>query len=218
MKAHDAALRSRRNLLVASAALLTLGGCSGGLGSLLGASNPLQLYRLQPHFSAPASCPRATWQLAVARPDTARSLDTERIALVRGETMDYYADAQWTDAVPRLVQSLLIEAFEESGCLPGVARESDKGHSDYTLETEIREFSAQYEQGDGAPLIVVEIEARLLTAKGEVAAMLQAKGSQRARQNAVTSVVEAFDAACGKALDEIVAWVLSAPRPEAKGT
>ncbi len=202
---------SRRSVFLWAAMIPLLAGCGG---SLLGPSNPpLQLYRLRPRLSASSACPRLTWQLAVAHPETARSLDTERIALVRGDTMDYYADAQWTDTMPRLVQSLLIEAFEESGCLPGVARESDNVHADYTLETEIREFSAQYDRGDGAPDVLVEIEARLMTQKGEVAATLDAKASGRAQQNAVTSVVQAFDAAFGKALDQIVTWVLAAPPP-----
>jgi cholesterol transport system auxiliary component len=202
---------SRRQILVTGLALLALGGCGG---NLLGPSNPpLQLYRLRPRFTAPPDLPHVAWQLAVARPETARSLDTVRIALVRGEMMDYYADAQWTDSVPRLVQGLLVEAFEQSGRIAGVARESDNIHADYVLATEIRAFEAQYDTPDGAPGVTVEIEARLLGRGGDVAATLNATAASRAQQNSVASVVAAFDAASAEALQKIVAWVLSAPPP-----
>src|ERR1700733_4710411 len=113
---------TRRSLLLAAAATLALAGC----GSLLGPSNPpAQIYRLQPDFPpSGAEGPPDSWQLAVSAPDVSRTLETDRIALLRGARMDYYADAQWNDSVPRLVQQLLVEAFEKSGRIPAVARES----------------------------------------------------------------------------------------------
>ena len=84
---------TRRQMVLAGAAILTLAGC----GSLLGPSGPpLQLYRLRPAFPA-AGGTSVSWQLAVARPLATQSLDTERIALMRGAMMDYYADGwRWS--------------------------------------------------------------------------------------------------------------------------
>src|SRR5215469_7235640 len=39
--------------------------------------------------------------MAVSRPETTASLATDRIALRRDLTLDYYAGAQWNDAAPR---------------------------------------------------------------------------------------------------------------------
>ena len=138
---------------------LALSGC----GSLIGPSDPpLQIYRLAPEFPAAAGGAPVTWQLSVGRPTTAQTLDSERVALVRGATMDYYADAQSDDTVPRLVQSLLVEAFERSGRIAAVAPESEGLRTDFMLVTELRDFEAQYGDANGAPIVTVDIAAKLL--------------------------------------------------------
>jgi cholesterol transport system auxiliary component len=204
---------TRRNALIVGAAALTLAGCGG---SLIGPSGPpLQLYRLRPAFPA-AGGPSVSWQLAVARPSAPQSLETERIALMRGAMMDYFAEAQWNDSAPRLVQALLVEAFEKSGRILAVTDESGGGHADYMLECEIRDFDAQYESENAPPTIVVEIEARLLGSQGQVVAALNARQTQPASANNVASVVAAFDQAVAATLTQIVTWTLSAPPPKSK--
>ena len=206
----DFARFTRRGVLAGSAAILSLGGC----GSLLGPSSPPpQIYRLDPVLPPWEAGSNVPWQLAVARPTAMQTLDTERIALMRGAAMDYYADAQWNDSVPRLVQSLLVEAFERSGRILAVARESEGVRGDYTLETEIRDFDAQYATENGAPTVVVDVMARLLGAQGAVVASQEVKQSAPAAANSVASVVAAFDQAVGAVLAQIVARTLQLPPP-----
>ena len=100
---------SRRALVLIATASLALAGC--GIGPT---NPPAQIYVLDPDFTALPDAPKVDWGLAIARPDVADVHDTQRLALQRGQTMDYYADAQWTDSAPRLLQSLLVEAFEKS--------------------------------------------------------------------------------------------------------
>src|SRR5579864_1735200 len=139
-----------------------------GCGSLIGPSNPPpQIYRLNPQMPSRAAGAAATWQLAVARPDASQSLDTDRIALLRGSVMDYYADAQWSDSTPRLVQSLLVQAFDSSGRVQAGTRESSL-RADLTLTSEMHDFEAQYDSADAAPTVVVDIQAKLLDSRGEV--------------------------------------------------
>jgi len=157
-----------------------------------------------------------SWQLAIARPELSQTLDSERIALLRGATMDYYADAQWSDTVPRLVQSQLVQAFEESGRILAVARESAGVRADYTLTTEIRDFNAQYNDENSAPLIVVDMEAKILAPRGAVVAAQNIRQTAAAAANSVPAVVAAFDQALGAALAGIVAWTLSAAPPPAR--
>jgi cholesterol transport system auxiliary component len=200
-------LLSRRSLVPASLALLALSGC----GSLIGPSNPpLQIYRLAPEFPAAAGGAPVTWQLSVGRPTTAQTLDSERVALVRGATMDYYADAQWNDTVPRLVQSLLVEAFERSGRIAAVAPESEGLRTDFMLVTELRDFEAQYGDANGAPIVTVDIAAKLLDSHGKVVSAHEAHQTTPATQNSVAAVVAAFDQATAAALTELVGWTLQA--------
>jgi cholesterol transport system auxiliary component len=201
---------SRRHLVAGTAALFVLAGC----GSLLGPSGPPpQIYRLAPGFPPAAGGAPVSWQLAVAPPNATQTLDTIRITLVRGETMDYYADAQWNDTVPRLVQSLLVEAFEQSGRIAAAAPESAGLRANYVLATDIRDFDAQYDTANGAPNVVVKIEAKLVGERGNVVASLNARQTARASQNNVAAVVAAFDQATGAALTQIVAWTLQASPP-----
>ncbi len=203
-------LLSRRAILPASAALLALAGC----GSLIGPSGPPpQIYRLAPDFPAAAGGAPVRWQLAIARPNTTQTLDSERIALSRGATMDYYADAQWNDTVPRLLQSLLVEAFERSGRITAVAPESEGLHVDYLLVTELRDFDAQYDSANGAPVASVDIAAKLLDSRGKAITARNTHQTTRATQNSIASVVAAFDQATSAALSELAAWALQAPPP-----
>jgi cholesterol transport system auxiliary component len=203
-------LLSRRLLLPVSAALLALAGC----GSLIGPSGPPpQIYRLAPEFSAAAGGTSVMWQLSVARPNSTQTLDSERIALSRGAMMDYFADSQWNDTVPRLLQSLLVEAFERSGRISAVGQESEGLHTDYMLATELRDFDAQYDSANGAPLVVVDISAKLVDQRGKVIAARETHQTARASQNSVPSVVNAFDQATSAALTDLATWALQAPPP-----
>jgi cholesterol transport system auxiliary component len=200
----------RRARVPVCAALLALAGC----GSLIGPSNPpLQIYRLGPQFPAASGGAQVAWQLAIARPNTSQTLDSERIALSRGPTMDYFADAQWNDTAPRLLQSLIAEAFERSGRIAAVAPESEGLHTDYLLVTELRDFEAQYDSANGAPLAAVDIAAKLVDARGKVVAAREVNETARASQNSVASVVDAFDQATSAALADLVAWTLQSPPP-----
>jgi cholesterol transport system auxiliary component len=202
---------SRRGILIAGTSSILLAGCGGGL--LSPSQDPLQIYLLKPSLKKFDDIPPVSWQLSVAQPDVAQSLQTSRISLQRGQTMDFYANAEWTDPTAQLLQSLLVEAFETSGGLKGVAPESEGLHADMVLETEVRSFQATYQDENGAPDAVVTISARLLAAgRGEVVGTLISTHETRAAQNSVPAVVQAFGDATGQVLEEIVRWTLKSKR------
>jgi cholesterol transport system auxiliary component len=181
-----------------------------GCGSILGPSvPPAQIYRLSPDMTTQPG-QSVAWQLAVGRPDTTQTLDTDRIALLRGSVMDYYGDAQWNDSAPRLVQSLLVQAFDKSGRVQAATRDSASLRADLTLATELRDFEALYDAADAPPLVVIDIQAKLLDQRGQVVASLDSRQTARATQNSIPSVVVAFDQAMGGALSRIVTWSLQA--------
>src|SRR6476619_1509182 len=111
----------RRQVLLAASCAVPLVGCSVF-------PNPPtpQIYRLSPP-SPTASDLRhrriLRRQLVIDLPTASESLDTDRIALIRGRTkFDYYANSLWTDRVPVLIQTLLVEAFEGDGGITQVGR------------------------------------------------------------------------------------------------
>jgi cholesterol transport system auxiliary component len=201
----------RRTLLLGGAAL-ALAGCSDLIGP---SSAPVQLHALRPPPGATGTGPRVAWHLSVGLPTATDYLDRSRIALVQPDaSVDYFADSQWTDHLPVLVQEALIEAFENSGRIDAVAAESDGFKADYILQTDLRDFEARYDQPDGIPTAVVRIAAKIAPTVGRsIVSSLQVKHEVQATQNSVGAAVQAMNAALGQALSEIVNWALSQPPP-----
>jgi cholesterol transport system auxiliary component len=173
-----------------------------------------QLYVLRPPITPPMGAP-VQWRLSVGPPDAAASLDTTRIALSRSATtMDYFANAAWNDRAPLILQRLLIQTFDASKRIVAVDRDTEGTENDYLLQTEIRDFEARYETPDGAPQIVVSIQAKLARMpQREIINSLNVTQQAQASANNLDSIVSAFDTATGAAVAQIAAWTLNAPPP-----
>jgi cholesterol transport system auxiliary component len=203
----------RRKLLIAALSVGPFAGCS------VFPSQPTpQIYRLSPQSPAASDPPNRRIlrrQLVIDMPIASESLDTDRIALVRGRTkFDYYANSLWTDRVPILVQTLLVEAFEGNGSIAQVGRDAQDLTPDYLLATEVRRFEAVYDDGaDQPPTAVVAMGLGLIKMPDHrmLARTLVVERSPSSSNN-VESVVEAFDVAMGKILPQCVAWTTSTLR------
>jgi cholesterol transport system auxiliary component len=199
--------RSRR--LVPSVFVLVLAGCSG----LLGGSAPTHLYRLTPKSTYPPNLPHRSVQLLVDVPLAPAGLDTSRIALSRSPvSIDYFADSEWTDRAPLLVQTAILQSFENSKAITAIDRESVGLRADFILKTEIRHFEAVYDSSSGPPETWVAINARLVDpASRDVVAQSSFERHQRASANDVPSIITAFDEALGGVMKEIVVWTVANP-------
>ena len=61
--------------------------------------------------------------------------------------IEYYARSGWADRAPLMVQTLMIESFENSKKIVSVGRESIGLRADFILKTELRELQAVYYNG-----------------------------------------------------------------------
>lgn len=199
---------SRRHAIIGAGAIV-LSGCA----ALQGPPTP-QLYILRPQVP-PSMGPRVNWRLAVAAPDAVASLDTQRIALTRTQTtMDYFANAAWTDRLSLILQRQLIQAFDTTGRIASVDRDTSGLEADFVLQTEVRDFQARYDTPDGAPQVVVSIQAKLARMpQREIAASVNATQQATAAANEINSIVVAFNQACGAALAQIVTSTLAMQMP-----
>ena len=200
---------ARRAVLAGLAVGLT------GCGAIAGLSRPPRLYVLSPKSTFPAGGVPVSWQLAVETPTAAGGLNTTRIAVTQQPyRLDYYASASWTDAAPLMVQTLLIESFENSGRIGAVGRNSVTFRADYLLVTELREFQAFHTDQNLPPTVDVRINAKLVVLPTrEIVGSESFEALEPATDDSMDAVVRAFDQALGKVLRRIVEWTVSVPIP-----
>lgn len=206
---------ARRHIL-ALPAVATVAGCGG---MLPGQGDPAQLYTLTPKSSFAPDLPAAAWQLVVEPPVAAAGLNTSRIALQRSPvSLDYFARANWSDTAPAMVQTLLIESFENSGRIVAVSRESIRLRPDYLLQTELREFAAEYfPDARQPPLVRARLIAKLVRVRDRaIVGSTNAERTQRAAAPDMSAIVLAFDEALGGVLKRIVEWTLRMPDPNGR--
>ena len=201
-------LPTRRLAIVAVAAMLA--SCSGGI---LGGGGPgPTLYTLQPLAEFPSGLPQLKAQLLVDIPSASDSLNTRKIALRRNTlNFDYFADANWTDSAPALVQALLVESFERSGRVTAVSRETLALRGDVLLRPELRHFEADYGNNESIPTVRVEIGLMLVrSADRSIVGTHTASASAKPKENQTGAVVAAFDMATREALRDAIVWTLGA--------
>lgn len=202
----------RRRLLRAAAATPALAVAGLATGCSLpvpGQGPPPELYRLTPKSTFHDDLPTADWQLILEPPVANAGLNTTRIALQRRPTqLEYYARSGWADRAPLMVQTLMIESFENSQKIVSIGRESVGLRADFILKSELRELQAIYYNG-GPPEAWVGLNAKLVQMPRRT---IVASNSFEARVTAETDnlpvIIDAFDEALGKVLRDLVEWTL----------
>lgn len=182
----------------------------GGCGIIPTPSPPSQLYRLSPKSTFGDDLPEVKLQLGIEPPLAPAGLNSSQIAVQRSElTMDYYNGARWIDTAPSMVHRLLIESFENSGKIIGVGRSGAGLRSDYELQTELREFQAEYVDGASAPKIRVRMNCKLVKIPQRIIVASQSFEALRdSPDNRMENIVKSFDLALGNVMKKVVAWTL----------
>ncbi len=177
-------------------------------GTLLSVTGEVKnLYNLTPKSTFRQDLPAVTWQLVIDEPLAAGGLNSANIAFRPSDLeIRYFKEVRWTERVPRMIQTLLVESFENSGTIVAVGRQAIGLRADYVLKTEVREFQAEQIKGN---VVRVRVNAKLV---------------QQPRQNIVASrsfeavapdsavnmqaTVRAWDDAMGSVLRDIVEWTI----------
>lgn len=200
---------SRRRVLQAALILPLAGALTACEVAVPGQGPAPDLYRLTPKSTFAPDLPTVEWQLLLEQPLTNASIDTTRIGLQRSSThVQYYARAGWSDRAPQMIQTLMIESFENSGRIVAVGRESVALRADYILKSELREFQAEYYNGP-KPRVRITLIARLV--KMPRRAIIGSKKLEaviEAEADTMEAIITAFDEALGKVLKRLVEWTL----------
>ncbi|WP_253378321.1 ABC-type transport auxiliary lipoprotein family protein [Notoacmeibacter sp. MSK16QG-6] len=148
-----AAVAMRFRLLILAALVALVPGCA-----LVGGGSPeLDTFGL----TAPDPETRRSTrrQILLPEPSAVKALDGQNIVVMTSPTMVTYLEgAQWSDRLPLLVQSKLLQSFEMAG-IAGVGTPGEGLAIDYQLITDIRAFEIR---ASGPESAYVEISVRLL--------------------------------------------------------
>lgn len=190
---------SRRRLLQIGA-LAPLAGCAG--------SNAPRKFSLRP--LPPLDNPGPAWLLGIDVPQALKGLDTERIALRSSPfELQYYADADWIDLAPEMVQMVLIRSFQNRTRLTVGTRAPGSAPPDFLLGSFLQDFQAQ---AGGAQITLVATLSS--AARRKVARTRTFQAESHAADDHIDSIVAAFDEAMGHITTDLIAWTLATAEEE----
>jgi cholesterol transport system auxiliary component len=177
--------------------------CLSLLGCALAGSRPPTTYDLVAPRSFAASAKPAQWQLLVQEPIAVPSLDTTRLMVrPKADQVSYYKGIAWSDRLPRLVQTRMIETFQNSGAVKSVSSSSGQ----YALASEIRAF--QIDVSGGPAAAEIDIFAKLInTSTGRVVASKAFSARVAAKTDSPGDAIAALNQAFTEVLQDTTTWV-----------
>lgn len=164
-------------------------------------------------LSAPTSRIRgaAGVQVLVNEPAALQALASQQILVKDASgTVSFLGGGQWADNLPRLIQTRLINTFENASQLRGVARPSSGAVADVQLISELRRFEVATPANEAVVEMSVKIvsdqngritNGRIFRARTPVAAVDAANAAR------------GLDEALSTVMLDIVRWVSASPLP-----
>jgi cholesterol transport system auxiliary component len=180
------------------ASLLVVSGCLGG------SNKALDTFDLAVPEVQQGKRQQANVQILVAEPQALKILDSESIVVRESAaSVAYLNGAQWSDRLPKIVQTRLVQAFENSRRFGGVGRPGEGLAIDYQILTDIRAFEIESGSAGNA---VVRISAKLLNDRNGDVIASKVFEAQAPASSGNAGFVNALDAAFAQVASEIVAW------------
>ncbi len=196
--------------LIATLALASLGACTG-LDTLRQASKPNDLYLLTPKSTFSSSLPRVQKQIVVQEPIATAAVNTDQIAVQPTPLqVQYLPRARWADRAPILVQTLLVESYENSGKVAAVGRSTVGLRADYVIAPDLREFQGHVIAAtDNSKTVQVKVRLNIKIIdeySDKIIASASFEENVVASSDQTPDLVVAFDEALGDTMRDAVEW------------
>jgi len=145
-------------------------------------------------------------QVTVSDPSALLSYDSDRVlAQVDGNELAPLGNARWADSLTKLVQSRIVQSFENTGSLNEVSRPSEGGAPELQLATEIRKFQIV---NTPERKVEAQISAKVIAADGHIVAARIFDGSAPVKSAEEADAAKALDEAFGKVLSNLIPWTV----------
>jgi phospholipid/cholesterol/gamma-HCH transport system substrate-binding protein len=174
-----------------------------------GSKSAATVYDLTAPRSFPAFEKPQVADLSVAEPTVAFALGQDKIFVRDGGGLSPITDARSIDMLANLIQSRVIQSFENASFLSNVGRPVDGQTASFQLVLDIRNFEIV---ASPERLANVEFTAKVLGAEGRVIATQVFQLSAPAKDVTAPVAAAALDAAFGSAMSELVVWTSTAIR------
>jgi phospholipid/cholesterol/gamma-HCH transport system substrate-binding protein len=143
-------------------------------------------------------------QLLVAEPTTLIGNDTQKIIVTGpGGEAKALEDAQWSDAIPKLLQAKVVESFENSNAFSSVGRQSEGLAADFQLLIDLREFRILLGPPSKADVAFI---AKLVSKSGRIAGSKAFRAEASIPMISAEAATKALNEAFMRSVAELVLW------------
>lgn len=144
-------------------------------------------------------------QFTLPEPTTVVMFDTQRLVVTpTGKEYPGFADVQWADSIPKLLQERLIQSFENFDIAHAPLRGQEGGEAGSQLLIDIRNFAVSAE---AQPVAEISFSARLLDNSGHVVAARLFSEHRPLEALTPAAAHAALDSAFGAVATGLVGWV-----------
>lgn len=184
----------RLRTILAASSMLALAACGG---------SPVATFNLTAPDAGTGES-RGRGQLIIMQPVATAPYTSERLVVTTSPgAVAYLKGAQWSDNLPVLLQTRILQTFENSRLLRAVGRPGEKMVAALSLNSEIRRFDVDVKAGQA----VIELSVKLINdASGRVVATRIFDASVPATSTRGPAAAAALDQALGRLLRELVIW------------
>ena len=187
-----------------------LDGIVAGLEKMTGGGTPERkvTYDLRAADDFPAAPSKAIkGQLAIPEPTAVAMLETQRMLFSSASDVAGFSEFLWADTIPKLLQSRLIESFENYDIAHAPLRTADIGQTDFQLLIDVRRFRIAMDSEAEAQ---IGLSARIVDKDGKVIASRLFEESEKFDKVEPQTAVTAFDTAFGRTAKDMIAWTVRA--------
>lgn len=142
-------------------------------------------------------------QLFMPIPTAILLLDTQRFLLAPNKELPQFANAQWADSIPKMLQIKIVQSFENYDIAHAPLRATDSPGTSFQLLIDVRSFQINT---DAELTAEIEFSARIMNKDGQVIASHLFQQSRKLDKPDPASAVAAFSEAFGSAATELITW------------
>jgi cholesterol transport system auxiliary component len=182
-------------------------------GGLLNPGPPPARIQLNP--AMPGKAPTVIRkQLIVAPPQVEGDMDADSIALLfHGRELRHLSGMRWISPVPQMIQHAIIDAFQTSGGLAGVADDMAGISASARLLCDLRRFCLRYDTEIAPPSAWLYVTLRLVDqSNGRLLGTTTLDISVPAASPEPSALLQAMESTLQQALARITAWTFERMR------